>query len=177
LPRGRSVRTTGRRRIHLLRSRPQGPAPSATRREGRLDFFNLLLTSAYNMSSAIKIAGRAHGTVCDDPWHLAWQVSEILWLASVRLTSTRPLPARPAGESDSDAKEKLLFGQSARRFARPNLIQLPHKVAGVLRRGRAARVSYGISFTCRASRAGVAANRDVRPRNVRMAGTPIRAAR
>jgi len=46
---------------------------------------------------------REHDTLRDDPCHLAWQVSEIPWLDSTRMNSTRPLPARPAGESDSNA--------------------------------------------------------------------------
>jgi len=41
-----------------------------------------------------------------DPCHLAWQVNKILSLDSALLNSTRPLPARPAGESDSHADDR-----------------------------------------------------------------------
>jgi hypothetical protein len=48
---------------------------------------------------------RAHCMVRDDPCHLAWQVKKILWLDLTRFILVRPLPARPAGESDSDADD------------------------------------------------------------------------
>jgi len=68
--------------------------------------------------------------ICNDPCHLVWQVSEIPWLESIRLNSRRPLPACPAGESDSDAA--IHHSEPIRRVAwvRQNLIHLPREVAG-----------------------------------------------
>jgi len=89
-------------------------------------------------------------TVRDDPCHLAWQVSEIPWLESELLILTRPLPARPAGESDSDADD-CENGSNRLRAAES------HSPATRGGRGLGARLpgsSNGISFTCRASRQG-----------------------
>lgn len=50
-----------------------------------------------------------HGTVRDDPCHLVWQVTKIPWLDSTQIISARPLPARPAGESDSAAGDVVAW--------------------------------------------------------------------
>ena len=55
---------------------------------------------------------RAHDMVRDDPCHLAWQVRKIPWLDSLLALATRPLPARPAGESDSDADDFQIASKS-----------------------------------------------------------------
>jgi hypothetical protein len=54
---------------------------------------------------APKSQSMARGMVCDDPCHLAWHVKKILWRDSPHPNATRPLPARPAGESDSAADQ------------------------------------------------------------------------
>ena len=89
----------------------------------------------------------------DDPCPLVWQVKEISLLETNTSLSTRPLPARPAGESDSDADELQDIADS---FCCSSAVESdsPATQGG---RGLSAcpcGSSHGISFTCRTSRQG-----------------------
>ena len=56
-------------------------------------------------ASSLCSVTRPQDAVCDDPCHLVWQVNKIVRLDSAPLRAPRPLPARPAGESDSAADD------------------------------------------------------------------------
>ena len=88
-----------------------------------------------------------------DPCHLAWQVRKILWLDSSRSIGPRPLPARPAGESDSDAR-MIESGVNSPCSMKAGESDSPATQGGRgLSAGRGGS-SYGISFTCRTRRQG-----------------------
>jgi hypothetical protein len=97
-----------------------------------------------------------HDAVGDDPCHLAWQVSEILWLDSLPSTAIRPLPARPAGERDSDADD---LQDAAKSLTLSTVAEPDFRLRRTTQGGRGlvARKcgsSHEIFFTCRMSRQG-----------------------
>src|SRR5665213_2666009 len=69
----------------------------------RRSWATLPASAAMQAASAHVYFALALDMTRDDPCHLEWQVKKIPWLESRRPQTTRPLPARPAGESDSTA--------------------------------------------------------------------------
>jgi hypothetical protein len=67
-----------------------------------------------------------------DPCRLVRQVKAILWLDSLHAMLPRPLPTRPAGESDSAPGNFQTRSNPRAPRRMKNLIHLPRKVAGVL---------------------------------------------
>src|SRR5579872_4182603 len=103
----------------LVQRERHRPAPPAMCRAGRRNFFNLLLTFPYNLSSASchNHGKMLHERVYNDPCHFAWQVEKISRLDSAAPKSLRPLSARPAGESDSTA-DNFQDAASSRCFSK-----------------------------------------------------------
>src|SRR5258708_4087039 len=98
--------------------------------------------------TALRGTNWAHDAICDDPCHLAWQVKKILWLDSPHARALRPLPARPAGESDSDADE-LQSWAKWQCFSKAAESDSPATQGGRGLNARGYSSSDGISFTCR----------------------------